>query len=116
MFFNVPLYLLGPDNILKILNESDDNSTEKTATDINQAMIMFFIVSIFRGEDLYLIYYKIETFRPCSYSHNLYGDNVRISCVTIFEAPTPTEWGPPVYFSWWTIWLCISDSCSLLIG
>ena len=39
---------LGLDNNLKILNECDYNSTEKTATDINQAMV---IVTIFRGED-----------------------------------------------------------------
>ena len=31
---------LGLDNKLKILNECDDNSTEKTATDINQAMVI----------------------------------------------------------------------------
>ena len=28
-------------------NEYDDNSTEKTAADISQAMIMIFIVTIF---------------------------------------------------------------------
>ena len=42
---------LVPDNSLKILNECDDNSSENTATDISQAMIMMFIVTIFRGED-----------------------------------------------------------------
>ena len=35
---------LGLDKSLKILNECDDISTEKTATDINQAMV---IVTIF---------------------------------------------------------------------
>ena len=35
---------LGLDNNLKILNECDDNYTEKTATDINPAMD---IVTIF---------------------------------------------------------------------
>ena len=34
--------ILCPDNSLKILNECDDNSSEKTAT----AMIMVFIVTI----------------------------------------------------------------------
>ena len=37
--------LLGLDKSLKILNACDDNSTEKTDTDINQAMI---IVNIFK--------------------------------------------------------------------
>ena len=40
--------LLGLDNNLKIFNECDENSVEKNATDINQAMV---IVTIFRGED-----------------------------------------------------------------
>ena len=40
---------LGLNNNLKILNECDDNSTEKTATDINQAMVIvtIFIVRMF---------------------------------------------------------------------
>ena len=39
---------LGLDNSLKILNECDDNSTEKTATDINQAMVIlkFFMITM----------------------------------------------------------------------
>ena len=37
--------LLGLDNNLKLLKECDDNSTEKTATDINQAM--FIVIAIF---------------------------------------------------------------------
>ena len=34
------------DNSLKIVNECDDNSTEKTATDINQAMNMIYIATL----------------------------------------------------------------------
>ena len=41
----------GPENRLQILNKCDDNSSEKSATDIIQAMIMIIIVAIFRGED-----------------------------------------------------------------
>ena len=33
----------GLDNSLKILNEYDDNATEKTPTDINQTMVIVII-------------------------------------------------------------------------
>ena len=36
--------MLGLDNSLKILNEFDDNSAEKTATDINQAIVIVLCV------------------------------------------------------------------------
>ena len=40
-FFNMKL---GLDNSLKILNECADNSTEKTATDNNKAMVIFTVL------------------------------------------------------------------------
>ena len=36
------------DNSFKILNEFNDNSSEKTVNDINQAIIIIFIVTIFK--------------------------------------------------------------------